>query len=147
MGAVVRDFMKYTYSIALSIALIAGTFAPYDFAAASSTCEELVTTCFVSAPEERDECIQAASATSECESSSIHTLVTKRAQFATITQAPQDGPAFLGPQIVNQRCLTQFDSTWSAALVNGSISKESASSLSEALDACAKSEAPALPQL
>jgi hypothetical protein len=60
---------------------------------------------------------------------------------------PHDGPAFLGPQIVDQRCLAQFDTTWSAALVNGVASQESLSSLSAALDQCAKPEAPALPQL
>jgi hypothetical protein len=139
--------MKYTHYIALTLALITGPLLASDAAAASSTCEELITTCFVSAPEERDECIQTASAASVCETASIHDLVMKRAQFSTIKQVPQEGPAFLGPQIVDQRCLAQFDTTWSAALVNGSISKESLASLSTALDACAKGEVPGLPHL
>lgn len=145
--------MKYTHYIALSFAsilvasLITGTLLASDAAAASSTCEDLITTCFVSAPEDRDECIQTASAASVCETASIHALVMKRAQFATIKQVPQEGPAFLGPQIIDQRCLAQFDTTWSAALVNGSISNESLASLSTTLDTCAKGEARGLPQL
>ncbi len=139
--------MKHTRYLTLTSALIATMLLSIDSAAASSTCEELITTCFVAAPADRDECIQTASATSSCETSALHPLVSKRAQFATIKDVPQEGPAFLGPQIVDKRCLSQFDTTWSAALVNGSLSRESLSSLSAALDECAKADAPTLPQL
>ena len=139
--------MKHTRYLTLTSALIATMLLSINSAAASSTCEELITTCFVASPADRDECIQTASATSTCETSALHPLISKRAQFATIKDFPQEGPAFLGPQIVDQRCLSQFDTTWSAALVNGSLSRESLSSLSAALDECAKADAPALPQL
>jgi hypothetical protein len=139
--------MKYTHVIALFVALTLNGILCTDSVANPSTCEELVTECFVAAPEVRDGCIQTASATAECERSSIHTLVSKRAQFAPIKDLPHDGPAFLGPQIVDQRCLAQFDTRWSAALVNGTFSRESLSSLSAALDQCAKAEVPALPHL
>jgi hypothetical protein len=139
--------MTYTYSIAfLGTLLVSGIF-PYDSAAASNTCEELVTACFVSAPEARDECIQTSSTTEVCETSPIHTLVMKRAQFAPTNTLSQEGPAFLGPQIVDQRCVAQFDTAWSAALVNGSTSKDSVASLSAALDRCARVDIPALPHL
>ena len=139
--------MKHTHFLTLTSVLIATTLLSIASAEASSTCEELITTCFVSSPEDRDECIQTASVTTTCEASTIHALVSKRAQFATIKDTPQEGPAFLGPQIVDQRCVSQFDTTWSAALVNGSLSRESLSSLSAALDECAKADVPALPQL
>lgn len=139
--------MKHTHYLTLTSALIATMLLSIDSAAASSTCEELITTCFVSSPEDRTECIQTAAATSICETSALHPLVSKRAQFATIKDVPQEGPAFLGPQFVDQRCLARFDATWSAALVNGGLSRESLSSLSAALDECAKADAPALPQL
>ncbi|MEY4668834.1 MAG: hypothetical protein RL518_1533 [Pseudomonadota bacterium] len=139
--------MKHTHSIALFMALLAGTFLPCSTAVASSSCEDLVTACFVSSPEDRDTCIQTASAASVCETSTIHTLVAKRAQFATIKQLPLEGPAFLGPQIVDRRCLEHFDTTWSAALVKGSLSQKSVTSLSAALDECAQADAPAMPQL
>ena len=139
--------MKYTHYLGLSIALLATAHLPLESAQASSTCEELVTACFVSSPGDRDECIQSASVTASCQTSTIHALVSKRVQFATISDIPQDGPAFLGPQVVDQRCLSQFDTTWSAALVNGSLSRESLASLSAALDQCAKADVPALPQL
>jgi hypothetical protein len=139
--------MKQTHYLVLSIALLVIAHLPLQSAEATSTCEELVTACFVSSPGDRDECIQTASLTSSCETSTIHALVSKRAQFATIRDIPQDGPAFLGPKLVDQRCLSQFDTTWSAALVNGLGSTESLASLSAALDKCAKADAPALPQL
>lgn len=139
--------MKHTHYLLLTSALICTMFLSIDSATASSPCEELITTCFVSSPADRDECIQTAATTSICETSPLHPLVSKRAQFATIRDIPQEGPAFLGPQIVDQRCLSQFDTTWSAALVNGSLSRESLSSLSAALDDCAKADSPALPQL
>ncbi|MEN9845017.1 MAG: hypothetical protein RIS36_164 [Pseudomonadota bacterium] len=139
--------MKHTHYLTLTSALIATMLLSIDSAAASSTCEELITTCFVSSPADRDDCMQTASATSICKTSTLYPLVSKRAQFATIQDVPQDGPAFLGPQIVDKRCLSRFDATWSAELVNGSLARESLSSLSAALDECAKADSPALPQL
>lgn len=147
MAAVVRDIMKYTYSLALLGTLLVSAIFPYDSTAASSTCEELITACFVSAPEARDECIQTSSTTAVCETSPIHTLVMKRAQFAPTNALSQEGPSFLGPQIVDRRCVAQFDAAWSAALVNGSTSKDSVASLSAALDRCARIDIPGLPHL
>lgn len=143
----VRDFMKHMQYTALSTALFMSALLLSSSAAASSTCEELIITCFVSAPAERDECIQTAAAYSACETSRIHSLVAKRAQFATMKQIPEEGPSFLGPQIVDRRCVTKFDTTWSASLVNGSGSQESLNSLSAALDECAKGEGPVFPLL
>jgi hypothetical protein len=136
--------MKHARYIALTITLIAITAAvPPVVAAPSNTCQELITACFVSAPDERDGCIQSAAAAHACRSSELHDLVEKRAQLSLIDQ----GPAFLGPQTVDRRCLAQFDTRWSAALVNGALTSASAASLSAALDECSKLEAPALPHL
>lgn len=136
--------MKHARYIALTITLIANTAAaPLVVAAPSNTCEELITACFVSAPDERDGCIQSAAAAHACRSSELHDLVEKRAQLSLIDQ----GPAFLGPQPVDRRCLAQFDTAWSAALVNGALTRASAASLTAALEECSKAEAPALPHL
>lgn len=136
--------MKHARYIALTITCIACAAAVSPVVAApSNTCEELITACFVSAPDERDGCIQSAAAAHACRSSQLHDLVAKRAQLSLIDQ----GPAFLGPQTVDRRCLAQFDTAWSAALVNGAVTTASAASLSAALDDCAKADPPALPQL
>ncbi len=135
--------MKHARYIALTITLVASTAVPPVVAAPSNTCEELITACFVSAPDERDGCIQSAAAAHACRSSELHDLVEKRAQLSLIDQ----GPAFLGPQMVDRRCLAQFDTTWSAALVNGALTSASTASLSATLEECSKVEAPALPHL
>lgn len=135
--------MKYPRYIALTITLVASTAVPPVVAAPSNTCEELITACFVSAPDERDGCIQSAAVAQACRSSELHDLVEKRAQLSLIDQ----GPAFLGPQTVDRRCLARFDTAWSAALVNGALTRGSAASLSAALQECSKVEAPALPHL
>ena len=135
--------MKHGRYIATTITLVTGAVGPLASATPRNTCEELITACFVSAPEERDGCMQTAAAAQACASSDLHGLIEKRAQLALIDQ----GPAFLGPQIVDRRCVAQFDTAWSAALVNGAISREAVASLSAALDECAKAEVPTLPQL
>jgi len=143
MCAVVRSFMKHARYIGLTILLIVSTAVPSVSAAPFNTCEDLITACFVSAPDQRDGCIQSAAAAQACRSSELHDLVEKRAQLSLIDQ----GPAFLGPQTVDRRCLARFDTAWSAALVNGAVTSASAASLAAALDDCAKAESPALPQL
>jgi hypothetical protein len=135
--------MKHARYIALTITLVASTAVPPVSATPSNTCEDLITACFVSALDERDGCIQSAAAAQACRFSEHHDLVEKRAQLSLIDQ----GPAFLGPQTVDRRCLARFDTAWSAALVNGALTSASVSSLSAALDDCAKTESPALPQL
>jgi hypothetical protein len=144
--------MKHMHSIALYIALpmalLASTIAPGAAAAASSTCGDLITACLVSATEDRDACIQTAAVSSTCERSNIYNLVAKRAQFSVVKPLSQEeGPAFLGPQIVDRRCVAQFDTAWLAALLNDSSSQDSTSSLHANLDECAKAEVPTLPKL
>jgi hypothetical protein len=143
MRAVVRSFMKHARYIALTIIFVTSTAVSPVSATPSNTCEELITACFVSAPDERDGCIQSAAAARACHSSELHDLVEKRAQLSLMDQ----GPAFLGPQMVDRRCLARFDTAWSAALVNGALTIASAASLSAALEDCAKAESPALPHL
>lgn len=135
--------MKHARYIALTITVVASTSVPPVSAVPSDTCEELITACFVSAPDERDGCIQSAAAAQACRSSELHDLVEKRAQLSLIDQ----GPAFLGPQMVDRRCLARFDTAWSAALVKGALTSASAASLSATLEDCAKAESPALPHL
>ena len=111
------------------------------------SCQEMVKACFVSATEQRDSCIQTAAASSACESSEIGALVKKRAQFTGLQQSSEDqGPAFLGPQIINRRCVNNFDTAWSAALVQGPLTNDSISRFSQALDTCATSEKTTLPR-
>lgn len=111
------------------------------------SCQEMIKACFVSATEQRDSCIQTAAASSACASSEIGALVAKRAQFTGLQQLSDDqGPAFLGPQIINKRCVDNFDTAWSAALVKGPLTNDSIKRFSQALDSCANSEKTTLPR-
>jgi hypothetical protein len=66
-------------------------------------------------------------------------LATKRAGVSLVVPGSEDqGPAFLGPQLVNSQCLSNFDNSWSAAMINGPISNETLGSLSAKLDRCSQ---------
>lgn len=111
------------------------------------SCQEMIKACFLASTEQRDSCIQTAAASSACETEAIGTLVEKRAQFTGLQQLSEDqGPAFLGPQIINKRCVDNFDTSWSAALVKGPLTNDSIQRFSQALDACANSEKTTLPR-
>lgn len=146
MGAVVRDLMNYKHRTILIATVVANFAASELHAEEPVSCQELIKECFVSATEQRDSCLQTVATHATCAGSELGTLATKRSQFSSVKQPTQDqGPAFLGPQIVNKRCVTNFDTAWSAALVKGTISKETVASLSTALDECAASDVQSIP--
>lgn len=145
MGPVVRDRMNYLYRIIIVATLVGNLSAPETYAEDTASCQELIQDCFAAAAEQRDTCLQTVATNVSCTSSDVGALVTKRAQFSTMKLVPDQGPAFLGPQIIDRRCVTNFDSTWSAALVKGPLSKERLASLSAALDECAASDIQSIP--
>jgi len=139
--------MKYPHRIVVATIIATSLSSPFVHAEVTNGCHDLIKDCFVDALDQRDACIQTAAARSACTSSDLAELAAKRAQFGGTQQAPEEqGPAFLGPQIVNGRCVTNFDTALSAALVKGSLSKETIKSLSQALDECATSDSDALPR-
>lgn len=116
-------------------------------AESASSCEERIRDCLVSASEQRDSCLQTVAASSACASSSLGALVAKRAQFTGVQlSAEEHGPAFLGPQIINRRCVDNFDTAWSASLVKGPLSQETITRLSKSLDECAPADSTTLPR-
>ena len=129
------------------IAPLAASFAaPATYAEEKASCQELIKDCFASATEQRDSCLQTVATNTSCASSDLGELVTKRAHFSSSNQLSQDqGPAFLGPRIIDRRCVTNFDTAWSAALVKGTLSKESLDSLTAALDECAAPDTQSIP--
>ena len=52
--------------------------------------------------------------------------------------APEDAPAFLGPQLIDQECLGKFDDMWSSKLIGEEMSKDKVMSLDTELDKCTK---------
>lgn len=110
-------------------------------------CEELVKECFAAAIDQRESCLHTVSTRPQCVSSEVGTLLSKRLQFSEVKPSDADlGPAFLGPQIINRRCVESFDTSWSAALVKGDLSADAVKALSASLDQCATHEDNPLPR-
>ncbi len=147
MSSVERICMNRPHLVIATTALVVSTFGLLAHAESVSSCEERIQDCLVSASEQRNSCLQTAAASVACTSSRIGTLVTKRAHFTGLQLSPEDqGPAFLGPQIINRRCVDNFDSAWSASLVKGAISQETINRLTASLDECAPADGTTLPR-
>ena len=102
-------------------------------------CVDLVKECFAYLKSDRDTCFKAVSKHSFCAGSLIAPLATKRWELSPLLPSGVEmGPAFLGPQLVDQACLANFDNTWSAALVQGNISADAVGTLTTTLSSCAK---------
>lgn len=139
--------MKYSRFVIVAVGCLASASSVVSQAEQATSCQELVKACFVSAIEQRDSCIQSVATSAACESSDFGALVRKRAQFTGLQHLSEDqGPAFLGPQIINRRCVDNFDTAWSAALVKAPPTTEAIKSFSKALDGCANSESTTLPR-
>ncbi len=138
--------MNYVYRTIIIATLTANLSASAAHTEEIVSCQELIQDCFAAAADQRDSCFQTVATNISCASSDVGALVTKRAQFSTMKLVPDQGPAFLGPQIIDRRCVTNFDTTWSAALVKGPLSKETLASLNAALDECAASDIRSLPR-
>jgi hypothetical protein len=110
-------------------------------------CEELVKECFAAARDQRESCLHTMSTRPQCVTSETGTLLAKRLQFSGVKPSDADlGPAFLGPQIINRRCVESFDTSWSAALVREDVSTKTLEALSATLDQCATHEDNPLPR-
>ena len=108
-------------------------------ARADSRCTDLVKECFVYSGEERDTCFKTVTTHQFCSGSPTAALAAKRWGLSPLLPSGVDAaPAFLGPQLIDQACLANFDNSWSSALVNGSISDESMKKLTGILESCAR---------
>jgi hypothetical protein len=146
MASVVRDLMNYIHRTIILATVVAAFSASVLHAEESVLCQESIKDCFVSANDQRDSCLQTVATHATCTGSELGTLVTKRSQFSSIKQITQDqGPAFLGPQIFDRRCVANFDTAWSAALVKGSLSTETIASLTATLDECVTADVQSIP--
>ncbi len=136
-----------TVAVPVVATLLYSMSTPQACAEETSPCEEQVKACFAQSIDARDECLQSAARDPLCGGTAIGRLLEKRTQFSTIKHTDEiDGPAFLGPQRVDKRCVTKFDTAWSAGLIKGALSPEAIESLSHDLDACSVSDAHQLPR-
>lgn len=106
-------------------------------AADEDECSLLVRGCLSRPTETRDVCFESSSASPSCIGSLIGELAAKRSHFAPMLPRGEDeGPAFLGPQVVDGACLESFDRQLEMALDMGPLTAERRRTLSSQLDRC-----------
>lgn len=94
--------------------------------------------------EQRERCIASPITTSACARSPLEGIVNARISFSLTGGHEEGGPAFLGPTVVDKGCLLNFDNALAGALVKGSLSSETVTSLESSITSCAKRETPEL---
>ena len=138
--------MKAAFAILpLTIAALAVTTAPAlaQSRAASkdfqNPCASLIKECFAYGGVERSNCFYASGNHSFCKSSDLGKLALKRWSMS-VERSPglDSAPAFLGPNVVDGDCVSNFDAQWSSALVKGDISISTSKSLTRNLDTCTR---------
>lgn len=107
------------------------------FAADEDECSLMVRGCLSRPSNTRDVCFESASATPACIGSLVGEIAAKRSHFAPLSPGSEDeGPAFLGPQVVDKACIESFDQQLELALDQGPLNTEKRRTLSSQLDRC-----------
>ena len=125
-----------------TVALALGLLAPHSSALAAtdtqSKCTELVKECFAYSQEaERTNCFYTSAKHPYCSGSRLADLAMKRWSLSSETPESGEGAsALLGPELVDKSCLSNFDSAWSARLVQGDESADTIRTLSGQLSSC-----------
>jgi hypothetical protein len=102
-------------------------------------CTEMIEECFASSGQERANCFHGAATNSTCEGTSLGKLAYKRWVMSPIKLPGFDSPsAFLGPQVVDQKCLDNFDNQFSSEIVRGDMSETQIAKLDSNIDSCKK---------
>ena len=130
--------MRITYFLVLA-ALTVTTTAAADAGRPSSkgACAELIKECFAYRGDEQTTCFAASSRHPFCQGSELGSLAAKRYTMTpSVAPGEENAPGFMGPNLIDKDCLANFDSQFSAALINGSTSLDAISQLSNALDTC-----------
>ena len=81
-------------------------------------------------------CFESASVSPTCVGSQVGEIATKRSRFSPMMPQGEEGPAFLGPEIVDRGCLESFDVQLGASLEMGPLTSKRRDSLSSQLDRC-----------
>jgi|GEM_PF-1578927 hypothetical protein len=128
-----RNF--YTRSLLLST-LCVGAITSQARAFDDEECSQMVRACLSRPTESRDVCFESASVSPTCIGSQVGEIAAKRSHFAPMMPQGEEGPAFLGPEIVDRGCLGKFDAQLGSTLEIGPLTREQKDSLSSQLDRC-----------
>lgn len=106
----------------------------------SSECRELLKECFAYAKEIRSHCFYSAAKHLFCQGSPLGQLAFKRWSFSGRPSDLHDAAALLGPEIVDQECVANFDNLFSGDLIKKDLSREEIGALSVRLGNCRRTE-------
>lgn len=102
-------------------------------------CKEIVKQCFVSDINEMSKCFFTSAKHDFCDGTDLGSLVFKRwAMSPHKVNGIQAPSALLGPQLVNQDCLRDFENMLSVTLQQENVSSSGIANLSEKLDSCSQ---------
>ena len=102
-------------------------------------CAELIRDCFARSDSDLSNCFYSAAKHPFCEGSDLGKLAYKRWSMSPSQGGNENAPpAFLGPQLVDRECLSNFDNQWSSELIRGGISKDTLKKLEAKIDSCKK---------
>ena len=110
-------------------------------------CVDLVKECYRLQDTHRENCFFTVAKHPFCEGSSLGDLAYQRWAMSPNKPAGlEDAPALLGPQLIDQQCLANFDSNWSGQLLQGTIDDSKLKQLSDNLKTCRREVSIELPR-
>lgn len=129
--------MRHIYFLAIASSLLCvGALIHTAHAFDEAQCSDMVRACLSRPADTRDVCFESASVAPACVGSQVGEIAAKRSHFAPMIPGGDEGPAFLGPEIVDRGCLENFDLQLGTTLEMGELTSERKRSLSSQLDRC-----------
>jgi hypothetical protein len=124
---------KYIAAVIVSIFL----FSTAAVCEPTKQCGDLIKECFSSSGTAQSNCLFAASRHPFCDGTALGKLSYKRWLMSPVKAGSAEAPpAFLGPQLVDQNCLANFDNSLMALLIKETASGASFEKLEERLLSC-----------
>lgn len=99
-------------------------------------CADLVKECFAKTGIEQSNCLFSAKEHPFCEGTTLGRLVHRRWLMSPVRLAGDEAPGLLGPQLIDQNCLSSFDSRLLSTLLGEEYSTEQLEQLDEDLQKC-----------
>jgi hypothetical protein len=107
--------------------------------AKEKACVDVVRNCFARAGQDRSSCFYSSSRNVQCEGTDTGRLSYKRWALDPVPAGnAEPPPAFMGPRLVDQECVSNFDNRWSSMLIKSDEAVASTPQLEAQLESCYK---------
>lgn len=105
----------------------------------TAQCASMLSSCFALGAIEQGKCFFSAAHHPFCAGTTLGKISEKRAFMGqTLPGGTGTEPGFLGPQLVNTKCLENFDNRFSSVILQKEISLQDLADLREWLDSCSQ---------